>query len=154
LVKAEEHAPSAAVPALFDVNVLIALLDAAHQYHRAAWTWLEANIDAGWATCPITENGYVRIVSQPGYPNPSSTFEAMQRLRAATENEHHAFWPDSLSLLDCSRVDPSRVHGPQQLTDIYLLALAVANKGRLVSFDHRISTASVVGAEAAHLVLL
>lgn len=140
--------------ALFDVNVLIALLDAAHQFHASAWEWLDSNISAGWATCPLTQNGYVRIVSQPNYPNPGSTFEAMARLRAATASEHHRFWPDSVSLLDGARVDPNRVHGPQQLTDIYLLALAVANQGRLVSFDHRINKTSVVGVDAAHLVLL
>jgi uncharacterized protein len=140
--------------ALLDVNVLIALLDAAHQFHQAAWEWLDANIDAGWATCPISQNGYVRIVSQASYPNPSSTFEAMQRLRAATNDAHHMFWPDSVSLLDATHVNPDRIHGPQQLTDIYLLALAVANEGRLVSFDHRISTSAVQGADPGHLVLL
>ncbi len=149
-----EGAARPARRALFDVNVLIALLDAAHQFHRTAWEWLDGNIDAGWATCPITQNGYVRIVSQASYPNPSSTFEAMQRLRAATIDARHAFWSDSVSLLDSTQVDPDRIHGPQQLIDIYLLALAVANQGRLVSFDHRISTSAVDGADAGHLVLL
>ena len=140
--------------ALLDVNVLIALLDAAHQFHQGAWEWFEDNVDAGWATCPITQNGYVRIVSQVSYPNPSSTFEAMQRLRAATNDARHTFWPDSVSLLDTAHVNPDRIHRPQQLTDVYLLALAVANEGRLVSFDHRISSTAVHGADANHLVLL
>lgn len=98
--------------ALFDVNVLIALLDAAHQLHAQAWTWFDANTEHGWASCPITQNGYVRIVSQPNYPNSTTVYDAISRLGAATAATHHAFWPDQISLLDHSVVDPhvSTVH--------------------------------------------
>lgn len=68
--------------ALFDVNVLIALLDAAHQLHAQAWTWFDANIEHGWASCPITQNGYVRIVLQPNYPNSTTVYDAISRLGA------------------------------------------------------------------------
>jgi len=139
---------------LLDVNVLIALLDAAHQHHALAWDWFEPNIHAGWASCPITQNGYVRIVSQAGYPNRTSTFDAMARLRGATSAPQHSFWPDSLSLLDIGLIDATRVHGPRQLTDLYLLALAVSNQGRLLTFDRAIAIGAVRGAADEHLVRL
>ena len=140
--------------ALFDVNVLIALLDGAHQHHALAWNWLDANIAHGWASCPITQNGYLRIVSQPNYPNATSVFDAMNRLRGATGTPHHEFWADSISLLDENHVDSSRVHGPRQLSDVYLLALAVKHQGRLVTFDPRIALSAVRGAAEEHRVLL
>lgn len=140
--------------ALLDVNVLIALLDAAHQHHRLAWDWFDGNISGGWASSPITQNGYVRIVAQPSYPNPATCFEAIGRLRAATATEHHEFWPDAVSLLDEQRVDASRIHGARALTDHYLLALAVHHAGRLVTFDRAIHTGAVLAATADHLVLL
>lgn len=139
---------------LFDVNVLIALLDGAHQHHALAWNWLDAHIEQGWASCPITQNGYVRIVSQSNYPNATTAYEAIGRLGAATRTEHHAFWPDSLSLLDASLIDRTRVHGPRQLTDVYLLALAVRHGGRLLSFDQRISLDAVRGARTEHLLVI
>lgn len=140
--------------ALFDVNVLIALLDGAHQHHALAWNWLEANIGQRWASCPITQNGYLRIVSQPNYPNASSVYDAMLRLRGATGTAHHEFWSDSISLLDETHVDPGRVHGPRQLSDVYLLALAVKHQGRLVTFGQRIALSAVRGAGPEFLVVL
>lgn len=140
--------------ALLDVNVLIALLDAAHQHHRLAWDWLEGNIESGWASCPLTQNGYLRIVSQPGYPNPGTVREAISRLAAATATQHHEFWQDDLSLLDHRYFDVDRLLGPRHLTDHYLLGLAVARKGRLVSFDRGILLGAVRNARPEHLVLL
>jgi len=138
--------------ALLDVNVLIALLDADHTSHRAAWSWFHEHGRNGWASCPITQNGCVRILSHPGYPNTRSVAEVVERLRAATADSAHEFWPDSQSLLDEAIVDATRVHGPKQLTDIYLLALAVRNNGRLVTFDAGISLSAVQGAASRHLV--
>ena len=138
--------------ALLDVNVLIALLDADHTSHRAAWEWFTGHGNAGWASCPITQNGCMRLLSHPGYPNTRSVSEIVERLRAATADAAHAFWPDNQSLLDDALVDPTRVHGPKQLTDVYLLALAVRNDGRLVTFDAGISLSAVRGATERHLV--
>jgi len=138
--------------ALLDVNVLIALLDADHTSHRAAWSWFYEHGRTGWASCPITQNGCVRILSHPGYPNTRSVAEVVERLRAATADSAHEFWPDSQSLLDEAIVDATRVHGPKQLTDIYLLALAVRNNGRLVTFDAGISLSAVQGAASRHLL--
>lgn len=140
--------------ALLDVNVLIALLDADHTSHRAAWSWFQEHGRTGWASCPITQNGCVRILSHAGYPNPRSVAEVVERLRAATGDAAHEFWPDSLSVLDDAIVDATRVHGPKQLTDVYLLALAVRNNGRLVTFDAGTSLSAVRGAAPRHVVRL
>jgi toxin-antitoxin system PIN domain toxin len=80
--------------ALLDVNVLIALLDAAHQHHASARQWLETNIGHGWASCPLTQNGCLRIMSQPSYPGAQAPAAMAQRLREATETPPHAFWPE------------------------------------------------------------
>lgn len=139
---------------LLDVNVLVALLDADHVDHHAARAWLEAEIDAGWASCPITENGFVRVISQPRYPSPISPSEAMTLLDEARADGRHAFWSCDVSALDGSTVDRDRVHGPRQLTDAYLLALAVAHGGRLVTFDRSVPMSAVRGAGEEHLALV
>lgn len=139
---------------LLDVNVLIALLDADHAEHRTARQWLAAEIQHGWASCAITLNGFVRIVSQPRYPSPVTPWEAMRLLRAATGTDHHSYWECKTTLLDETAIDPRRVHGSRQVTDIYLLALATAHGGRLVTFDRTIPLSAVPRAKAANLVVL
>ncbi len=139
---------------LLDINVLLALLDSDHVDHHRAHSWLDESIVHGWATCAITENGFVRIVTQPRYPSPVSPAEAIDLLRSARDTEHHAFWACHVSLLDARVVDQSRLHGPRQVTDAYLLALATAHDGRFVTFDRTLSTAAVVGATDAHLTIL
>jgi toxin-antitoxin system PIN domain toxin len=142
------------VRALLDVNVLIALLDAAHTHHAVAHAWLRRDIAQGWASCPITQNGVVRIMSQPGYPQSVAPQRAARLLAGATATRHHEFWPDDISLLDDSRVDLQRVHGPRQLTDAYLLALAVHRGGRFVTFDAGIARSAVPKAKAQHVLVL
>jgi predicted nucleic acid-binding protein len=78
----------------------------------------------------------------------------MARLSEATSTAHHEYWPDDISLLDPGVADPTRIHGPRQVTDVYLLALAVRHNGRFVTFDAAVPLAAVRGAEAAHLVVL
>jgi len=140
--------------ALLDVNVLIALLDAAHIHHARASAWLERELKHGWASCPITQNGCVRIMSQPAYPGDFSAAEVAGRLADAANGPDHMFWPADLSLLEGRCIDWSRVLGHRQVTDAYLLALAVRHGGRFVTFDKRISPKSVVGASASTLVTL
>lgn len=140
--------------ALFDVNVLLALLDANHLHHTLARKWFEQEIPHGWASCAITQNGVVRILSQPGYPNPLPVRGAAQRLRRATEQPHHTFWPSAVSLLDPTFIEIDRLYGPKQITDAYLLALAVAHDGRLVTLDRNLPTSAVPAAKPEHLVLL
>jgi len=140
--------------ALLDVNVLVALLDSSHVSHRAATDWLVANVQAGWASCPITQNGCIRIMSSPSYPNVRPVAQVTERLREATSTTTHEFWPDDVSLLDEARLDVSRVHSARQLTDAYLLALAVHHRGRLVTFDRAVPRAAVIAASPMHLVVL
>lgn len=140
--------------ALLDVNVLLALLDHEHDDHERARSWLDAEIRHGWASCPITENGFVRIISQPRYPSPVPVTAALDRLAMACATSHHEFWPCAVSVLDPEVVDSKAVLGPKQVTDVYLLATAVANGGRFATFDNAVSIAAVQGATEAHLAVI
>lgn len=139
---------------LLDINVLIALLDADHIGHATATAWFAAHAPQGWASCPLTQNGCVRIMSSRGYPNPMPIQAITQRLAAACASPLHEFWSDDISWLDSSRIKPSHAHSPSQLTDIYLLALAVRHGGRLVTFDRGISLTAVTNAAADNLLQL
>ena len=139
---------------LLDINVLIALLDPEHVDHRRARDWISEEIRYGWASCALTQNGFVRIVSQPRYPGSVPPSQAIERLRRATSTEYHEFWPCSISILESRVVNPDRVHGPRQVTDVYLLALAVEYGGRLVTFDDSIPLSAVPGAGPEHLVIV
>lgn len=140
--------------ALLDINVLLALLDADHVDHSTARSWLTSEVKSGWASCTLTQNGFVRIMSQPRYPGAISPVRAADVLKRATLTEYHDFWPCGLSLLDDSVFDRTRIHGPRQVTDAYLLALAVANNGRFVTFDRGIPVEAVRGADPSRLVTL
>jgi hypothetical protein len=140
--------------ALLDVNVLVALLDGGHLHHALAMDWLATQARDGWASCPLTQNGCLRILSLPGYPNPQPTARVAERLAAATADASHAFWPDALSLLEPGRLRWDRVLGPRHITDVYLLALAVANGGSFVTFDRSIALAAVPGAQDHHMTVL
>jgi len=102
----------------------------------------------------MTQNGCIRILSQPSYPNPQPAAQVAERLSEAAADPSHAFWPDSISLLDDGRLQWNRILGSRQVTDAYLLALAVANRGRFVTFDRGISVAAVPGGQRKHLVTL
>ena len=140
--------------ALLDVNVLLALLDRDHIQHQPARSWVENEIRHGWASCAITQNGFMRVRSQPGYPGAVSPRDAVRRLADAAKTERHEYWRCDLSLLDASVFDHARIHGPRQFTDVYLLALAVHNGGRFVTFDRRTSPRAVRNAGDEHLVVL
>lgn len=140
--------------ALLDVNVLIALFDADHSLHGPALSWFSANGKAGWASCPLTQNGCIRVMSQPRYANPIPVHVVAARLRQAAADRHHEFWADDLSLLDERAIDTTRIHGPKQLTDVYLLALAMARGGRLVTFDRALPVEAVLGAQKKHLAVI
>ena len=139
---------------LYDTSCLIAILDEDHTAHAMVSAWFAANIEHGWASCPLTQNGCVRILSQPNYPGMFSVDEAMAGLRAAVSTEHHQFIPDDISLLNDTLVDTRRLTGHRQLTDVYLLALAVAHDARLVTLDTRISLDAVHGANESHLIVI
>ena len=139
---------------LLDVNVLIALLDSDHTSHGVALMWFAKHAREGWASSPITQNGCVRIMSNPSYPNALPVQAVMKRLADACEQDVHKFWSDEVSLLNPNVVDSTRIHGPRQLTDIYLLALAVEQEGRLVTFDAGVPLAVVRKATPDNLIVL
>ena len=140
--------------ALLDVNVLIALHDSNHIHHAEAARWLQTHAEQGWASCPLTQNGCLRIMAQPGYGQPQPLGVLMAMLGRSTASAFHQFWPDEISLLDATRFRHEHIHSPRQLTDLYLLALAVHRGGRLVTFDQRIAISAVPMAGAQHLVVL
>jgi hypothetical protein len=140
--------------ALLDVNVLIALLDTDHSLHVPATQWFGSHARSGWASCPITQNGCVRVMSHPGYPNALPVRAVLERLAEASAGTCHEFWPDDISLLDARVADSARIHGPRQLTDLYLLALAVRHGGRFVTFDSSVAIDAVRRAEKKHVVSL
>lgn len=140
--------------ALLDVNVLIALLDANHIHHRTAVDWIERHADNGWASCPLTQNGCIRIMSQPGYPNPVPAAAVAERLAEAAALPFHAFWPDDISLLTPGFIDWTRILGSRQVTDVYLLALAVRHEGRLATFDKGIPLAAISAARPVNLEVI
>jgi toxin-antitoxin system PIN domain toxin len=141
-------------PGLLDINVLIALIDPAHEFHASAHRWFKDNRKNGWATCPITENGCLRIMSNPGYPFPGLTVDRVRTiLTELVRVEGHRFWPDSVSMLEAGRFDLAEA-GSKLVTDLYLLGLAVSFSGRLVTFDRSIRRQAVAGFEAANLEVL
>jgi hypothetical protein len=143
--------------ALLDISVLLALTDPRHTHHARVRAWRQAEVArgwAGWASCPLTQNGFLRIVTQKSYANPVPLGTAIPLLARLSARPDHQFWPDDLSILDAERIDHARVLGHRQLTDIYLLGLAVKNGGRLVTLDSGIAHQAVRDAEATALVVL
>lgn len=139
---------------LLDVNVLIALLDAGHVDHQRATAWLSRHVQYGWASCPLTQNGCIRIMAQPAYPRAVTAAEVAERLALATAEPTHEFWPADISLLDPQTVRYDQVLGHRQITDIYLLALALTRGGRFVTLDRGVQTNLVPGASDRHLVII
>lgn len=140
--------------ALFDVNALLAIFDRDHTFHATARAWWGRHVEDGWATCPLTQNGFVRIMSQRSYPGHRPFRQTTETLAAGVTAAGHAFWPDDVSIADPAVFDHERILGPRQLTDVYLLALAVRHGGRLVTLDRAIPLAAVRGASGDHLVVL
>lgn len=140
--------------ALLDVNVLIALLDASHVHHALAAQWFSAEIRHGWASCPITQLGCIRIMSQPAYPNSQPTAQVAARLAEATRSRHHEFWGADLDALQSAAPRWTAVLSSRHVTDVYLLSLAVARSARFVTFDRHVPLAAVAAATPAHLCVL
>jgi uncharacterized protein len=140
---------------LLDVNVLVALLDEAHIHHAVAQN-LIAQPNLKIATCALTENGVLRVLNLPGYSSYGPAgFEAVRtQLQQLCQDTDHEFWPCNVTLRDDSKVNWGRVMGHNQITDIYLLALAVAHDGALATLDHRVVLNAVIGAQERHLHLL
>ena len=141
--------------ALLDVNVLVALFDSEHVHHNLAHDWFADHRDQGWATCPITENGFLRVLSNPAYGHDRLRPERLGRmLRKFRASGHHEFWPDTISFADDRVLDLALVPGHRQITDLYLVGLAVRMKGCLATFDRTIPFKAVRGASASSLEVI
>ena len=139
---------------LLDVNVLIALIDPNHVAHEDAHHWFEAVGRFSWATCPITENGVMRILGNPRYPNspgsPAIVSGIVVKLRALSG---HEFWSDDISLVGTAGIDPGKIMISAQVTDTYLLALARHHDSELATFDRKLVPSAVKEGKAAlHLI--
>lgn len=134
--------------ALLDVNALIALVDSDHVGHESVRSWFMAHHRSGWATCPLTENGMVRVLSQPAYPSgqrtPAEVIQVLVALKTAFSDSYE-FWPDDVSLADDSLFDNALIAGTRQVTDIYLLGLAARHRGILLSFDLSLTWQAIRG---------
>ena len=141
--------------ALLDVSVLVALFNGGHADHDVAHDWFSDNRARGWASCAITENGLLRVL---GNPNQGAAFvpihQLSEHLRQFCASTPHEYWPDDISLRDRDRFDLESVHGPQQITDVYLLGLAVKRGARFATFDQRVPFAAVKGARPEHVEVI
>lgn len=141
--------------ALLDVNVLVALFFPDHVHHDIAHDWFEDQRPSGWATCPVTISGFLRVASQQptehGLIRPA---EALGHLAKLCADRQHQFWPDSVSLLDAQIFDAAYITSHRHVTDVALLGLAHSNGGVLATFDRHIPHRAVRGASAASLAVL
>ena len=141
--------------ALLDVNVLVALFFADHIHHELAHDWLADHRAYGWATCPLTENGFIRVAChQPSADGVVRPTEAIGHLKRFQADAHHHAWTDAVSLTDASLFAPEFARGPRQLTDVYLLGLARKMGGRLATFDRAIPLEAVRGASPDLLAVI
>lgn len=140
---------------LLDVNVWVALLDEAHVHHAQALALIQKR-KLQVATCPMVENGVIRVLNLPGYSKfgPVGFEPVRDKIDQICRDLDHEFWPDTISLRAENIVNWSRVFGHNQITDLYLLALAVANRGCLVTLDHRVALSTVIGASSRNLMHL
>jgi uncharacterized protein len=121
---------------LLDVNVLIALLWPPHEAHARAQRWFARNADQGWATCAMTQAGFVRIVSNPAFSRRVvSPRDALEVLQGSLQHRAHRFWTEDIGVTEALAPIGRRLLGHQQITDAYLLGLAIHKKGRLATLD-------------------
>lgn len=141
--------------ALLDVSVLIALFDANHVHHQRAHDWFEDQRSSGWATCPLTETGFVRVATNPAlFDPPKRPADVVEELRAFRESGHHHFWPDAVSLADDEVFLPTMIRGYKQVSDAYLLGLATSRRGIFATLDQSIPLSAVKGATKANLAVI
>jgi len=138
---------------LLDVNVLVALVRSKHSHHEPAKRWFSAAGSRQWATCPLTQAGFVRVVSNPRFTAQTvDVREALQMLTELTGLPGHEFWPVDFDVATAVTPFASRFFGHQQVSDVYLLALAMRNRGKLATLDRGL--AFLAGDEFAAKVVL
>ena len=152
----EETVKASRRTALLDVNLLVALFVSDHVHHDLAHDWFADHRAGGWATCPITENGLIRVLSNPKLGGvPEWTVPAIvDRLRRFRDSGHHEFWHDEVSFADTTLFNPSFARGHRQLTDVFLLGLARRKGGCLATFDRSIPLSAVTGATRDTLAVI
>ncbi len=140
---------------LLDVNTLVALAWPNHVHHEPAHRWFAEHHTHGWATCPLTESGFVRVSSSPlATPEARRPGEAVLLLRKIVELPHHTFWTDAVSLARSEEIRLETITGHRQVTDLHLLLLVIANGGRLVTFDRGVEQLLPSGVGSEALVVL
>ena len=140
---------------LLDTNLLIALLWPPHAQHDTARTWFGRHRKKGWATCPLTQAGFVRIVSNPAFSRDAvRPIDAVQVLAANTSAKDHVFWADDLPVTEAVRFAGARLVGHQQVTDACLVGLALHHGGKLATLDQGIAALAEPGSEAAQAILV
>lgn len=139
---------------LLDVNVLVALSWPQHTSHPTALKWMTRHGREGWATCPFTEAGFVRIISNPAFSRDAlDPQQALSLLRANLQHPAHQFWPDTLRVYD-ALMKVRQITGHNQTTDAYLLALAISRRARLVTLDKSLAKLLPAGAPGESVVVL
>lgn len=139
---------------LLDLNALLALLDPRHVFHEAAHAWVEHTPELRWLTCPLVQNGIIRVASHSSYPNSLGTAAEVRRvLRTFCADPRHEFCPDDISLLDPDQLSRPDLLTPSRVTDLYLLALARRHDAKLATFDRRIPAEAIAGGLESLLIL-
>jgi len=140
-----------------DVNVLLALLNPSHPHYPVAKQWLDNEGQFDWATCPLTENGFLRLYTQSLQKSQTGEFEdalfLLDTLKQTYKTTHH-FWDDSISFSDPTLFLPSKIAGHKQITDVYLLGLCQGNGGTLVTLDQGITTDAIINPHSDLLKIL
>ena len=137
-----------------DVNVLIALFDTAHQHHNMASTAFVEHNSEGWASCPVVETGFIRVISNPSYTNSVSVANAVSLLQIAISNTQHHNLHQSISILNNDCFQTAHLVSHKQLTDLYLIGMAIYHNVKLITFDRNIPTHAAIGFEPKHLLVL
>jgi toxin-antitoxin system PIN domain toxin len=141
--------------ALLDINVLVALFDPDHVHHDLVHHWFADHRGSGWASCPITQNGLVRVLSNPRYGSPGASVRSVRAaVRRLVSSKDHEFWSDDIALTDDGLFEVSSMVGHRHITDVYLLALARKRKGHLVTLDRSIPVRAVTGAGPESLTVI
>jgi toxin-antitoxin system PIN domain toxin len=140
---------------LLDINLIIALMDPDHVFHQRAHDWWGGQ-GKTWASCPLTENGFIRITASAAYGpgHPATVLEMTSRFAAFASNSGHEFWVDDFSITDPTLFDHSLILSSKYLTDLYLLNMASRNGGCLATFDRNIPIAAVKAAGNGTLLVL
>ena len=140
---------------LLDVNLLVSLAWPNHEHHGPALQWFRENQQSGWATCPVTQSGFVRVSSnQRVIPGAKSPREAVSLLSRILALPHHVFFSDDVSLVASKFVAPEKLQGYRQVTDAHLLGIALRHGGRLATLDRGVLDLVPAGFAASEAVCL